>query len=377
MSGPRRRPCSSRSRRALRACVRACIVVRGVSSFLAEGSGGDVVYVLALGHGGEGGRVVGEVADHEGHEGGGGVVASGEGDDGVVDDLLLGQQRPAAVAVAVAQADEVADEIVRWERPAVLQAGLLLPHGRREQPASPGARPEAPAERGERQVQRHRPYALQHVGERGGELLPDAAAVEPEEDRGDDVERQRLHQRQHRDGAFASPPVGEVAPDLAIDLAHAPPQHVRPEELHQSAAHAAVVVADELQHVPPPDDRRQAPGLLGRQRLAEEHHLVRRRACHEHRRRAEQRQLRHGAVPVDPVLQPPLGGVPPHGAQEAQALPDQRQAEGARRQAAPRRRRRAPRSPRQIDGQRRQDGDEEREDDGDSHCGDDGKAGST
>ncbi|BAF21714.1 Os07g0520200 [Oryza sativa Japonica Group] len=327
--------------------------------------------LLALDHGGEDGRVVGEVADHEGQEDGGGVVAGGEADDGVVDDLLLGEQRPAAAAVAVSEADEVADEVVRWRRLALLQVGLLLPHRRREQPASPRARPEAPAERGERQVERHRPQALQHVGERGGEPLPDGAAREPEQQGGDDVERQQLHQRQHRDGAAPGPPPGEVAPDLAVDPAHVPPQHLRPQELRQRAAHAAVVVADELQHVPPPDDRREAPRLLGRQRLAEEHRLVRRRAGEEHRRRAEQRQLRHGPVPVDPALQPPLGGVATHGTQQGQALADQRQAEGSRRQVAPRRRLRPRRSSGQVDGQRREEGDEERDDDdGECHCSD-------
>ncbi|WVZ66111.1 hypothetical protein U9M48_015385 [Paspalum notatum var. saurae] len=136
-----------------------------------------------------------------------------------------------------------------------------------------------------------------------------------------------MSNRQHRDGAPPGPPAVEVPRDLRVHRAHVPPQRVGLQELHQGAAHAPVVVADELQDVALPQDERQAPGLLRRQRLAREHQLVRRRPRHEHRRRAEQRQLRHWAIAADPFPQPLLAGVALHGAEQGQAVPDHRQAQ--------------------------------------------------
>jgi len=256
------------------------------------------------------------------------------------DDVSWPATRKLLAAVSP-QAGEAAHEVVGRRRLAPLQPGPLLPERRLEHPPRPRARPEAPAERRERQVQRHRPHALQHLGERRGEPLPDGAALEAEEQRRDDAEREQLHQRQHGDGPAPRPLGVEVPRHLGVDRAHVPPQHVGLEELHHGAAHAAVVVADELEDVPAAQDQRQAPGLLRRQRVAAEHQLVRGGPRHEHRGRAEQRQPRHGAVPADPVPQPPLAGVAPHRAEQAQALPDHRQAQRPRWQL---RRQRLPRS---------------------------------
>jgi len=209
------------------------------------------VIILTLDHGGEGVRVVGEVADHEGHEDGRRVVAGDEGHHGVVHDLLVAQQRRAGV---VGQTEQARDEVAAPGGLAAVQLGPGLPRDPGDEPASSGAGPEAPAERRERQVHRDGPHAIHDAREVGGERVLERAPLQAEEQQGDDVEREPLHERHHRDGALAGPALVEVAPHLAVDLAHVQPQHVRLEELGQRAADPLVVGAHQVQDALVPED---------------------------------------------------------------------------------------------------------------------------
>ena len=79
-------------------------------------------------------------------------------------------------------------------------------------------------------------------------------------------------------------------------------------------------VAIELEGVAAAQDERQAPpgaASAPARRSRTPGQLVRGGARHEHCRGAEQRQLQHGAVPVDAVPQPPLAGVAPQCARAA------------------------------------------------------------
>jgi hypothetical protein len=67
-------------------------------------------FLITLDHSGEGGRVAGEVAHHEGDEDGRRVVAGDENGHGIVHDLLVRHPLP---AVFVAEASEAAEEVVR------------------------------------------------------------------------------------------------------------------------------------------------------------------------------------------------------------------------------------------------------------------------
>jgi hypothetical protein len=210
-------------------------------------------YLRTLDHGGEGVRVVGEVADHEGHEDGRRVVAGDEGDHGGAHDFLLAQQPR---AVFVRHAEQARDEVVAAPR-----ALHLVPRDPFEHPPRPRAGLQAPRERRERQVHRDGPHALHHAREVLREGVPDGAALQAEQQRRDDVEREALHQRHHRDGPPPGPAVLDVAPHLAVDPADVHPQHVGLEELGERAADALVVGAAELQDAPLPEDPTHGLGL--------------------------------------------------------------------------------------------------------------------
>lgn len=134
--------------------------------------------------------IVGEVADHKGHEDGRRVMTSDHDEHRIVHKFFI---RESTGAIFTTQVKQMGDEVFTRRDLALGHHSSSLSGDSIEHFSSPLARSQALTEVGEGQVQRHRPHSRQHVLKILNKAFSQGASLQPKYKGAYDVKRETLH----------------------------------------------------------------------------------------------------------------------------------------------------------------------------------------